>query len=101
MNWQDVIFFALVCGAITTAIGQRKNMDVPTAFLCGALLGIIGIVIVAARKPGLPKAPAGMRAVKCPRCNTVQNIPQGDARFDCYQCHHSFTVKPIPEKHSQ
>jgi hypothetical protein len=33
----------------------------------GAILGIIGLIIVIAEKPGLPAAPHGMRAVKCPQ----------------------------------
>jgi hypothetical protein len=34
----------------------------------------------------LPKAPPGMRAVKCPRCNTVQNIPETRPEYECWQC---------------
>jgi hypothetical protein len=62
------------------------------AFFLGAILGIIGIIIVIAEKPGLPKAPGGMRAVKCTRCNAVQNIHPGQAQFECWQCK---TVIPL------
>jgi hypothetical protein len=102
VSWLPIIVIALICVAICVAIAQRKNLDVPEAVLIGALLGVIGIVIMLIRKPGLPKAPPGMRAVKCPRCNTVQNIPHDDTSYDCYQCHKSVTVKAIlPEKRSR
>jgi hypothetical protein len=59
--------------------------------------GVIGIIIVLIQKPGLPPAPAGMRAIKCPRCNTVQNVPRNitDTEYECWQCHLSFPVKAV------
>lgn len=49
-------------------------------------LGVIGIFIVAIQRANPPKAPQGMRAVWCPRCNAVQNIPNDRATFECWQC---------------
>jgi hypothetical protein len=99
MSLLTVIVFALICAGICVAIAQKKNLDTGESFVLGALLGVIGIVIMLIRKPGLPKAPPGMRAVQCPRCNTVQNIPHDNTRYDCYECHDSVTVKAIlPEK---
>jgi hypothetical protein len=52
----------------------------------GALLGVIGVIIVIVQRPNLPKPPPGMRAVQCPRCNAMQNIPDGQTTFECWQC---------------
>ena len=90
MSWQTIVVAALFCAVISAAIAQHKNLDMPKSFALGALLGVLGIIIVLIRKPGLPKAPAGMRAVQCPRCNTVLNIPRDDTSYDCYQCHDRF-----------
>ena len=45
MTVDTVITFVvvwLICGVISAAIGQRKNLPVGESFLWGALLGIIG-----------------------------------------------------------
>lgn len=76
----------LIIAVITAAIAQRKNLPVGQAFFVGAVLGIIGLIIVLFQTPGLPKAPPGMRAVKCSRCNTVQNIPENQPTYECWQC---------------
>jgi hypothetical protein len=76
LSWSFIIVAGLICGAIAAAIGQKKNRSAGESFVLGAFLGVIGIIIVLVQKPGLPPAPEGMRAVKCPRCNTVQNIPR-------------------------
>lgn len=81
-----LIVFMLIFGAIAAAIGQRKNLPTGSSFALGALLGLIGVVIVICQRPGLPQAPPGMQAVKCPRCNAQQNIPTGAATFECWQC---------------
>jgi hypothetical protein len=86
MNIGTVIVIALICGAIAAVIGQKKNFNVGHSFLLGAVLGVIGILIVAVQRPNLPKPPPGMSAVRCPRCNAVQNIPDGQATFECWQC---------------
>ena len=49
-------------------------------------LGLIGIVIIILLPTELPKAPKGMIAVKCSRCNTVQNVTPSQATFECWQC---------------
>ncbi|MDC8981253.1 hypothetical protein [Mycobacterium marinum] len=77
----------VICGGITAAIAQAKNLrPVWSWFVAGALLGIIGIIIVLCTKSGLPEAPSGMRAVRCPRCNTVQNVPDAQPILQCWQC---------------
>jgi ribosomal protein S27E len=76
----------LACIAICMMIASRKNNSVGGAFFLGAILGVIGIIIAIAQKPGLPAAPRGMRAVQCTRCNAVQNIHQGQPQFECWQC---------------
>ncbi|WP_155766597.1 hypothetical protein [Mycobacterium colombiense] len=86
MSSSLVIVGLLVCGVIAAAIGQSKDRGVFGSFLLGALLGLIGIVIVAILPSGIPKPPPGMRPVRCPRCNTVQNIPEGARSFECWQC---------------
>lgn len=34
-----------------------------------------------------PVAPAGLRAVRCPRCNAEQNVPVNAGSAECWQCH--------------
>lgn len=86
MDIGALVVFWLICGVIAAAIGQKKNLSVGGCFALGAFLSIIGIAIVVAQKPGLPEAPHGMRAVRCPRCNAVQNVPEHQATFECWQC---------------
>jgi hypothetical protein len=81
-----LIVLCLICGGIAALIGQKKNLPVKDSFLYGAFLGIIGIIIVICQKPGLPQAPPGMRAVKCRRCNTAQNVPESQRVYECWQC---------------
>ncbi len=85
-HWLGVIVLCLICGGISALIAQRKNRSIQDAFILGALLGIIGLIIVICQKPGLPQAPPGMRAVKCKRCNTVQNVAQDQRTYECWQC---------------
>lgn len=67
MSWLTIIVVALIlngcaivlCGGICAAIAQKKNLNVRKSFTRGALLGVIGIIIVLKQKPGLPKAPPG------------------------------------------
>ncbi len=104
LNPLTIIVFCLIFGAITAAIGQKKNLPVAESFLLGALLGIIGLIIMIFRRPGLPKAPPGMRAVKCPRCNTVQNIPKTQPEYECWQCkaaHHLRGTAPQSTPNAQ
>ena len=64
----------LICGIITLLIGQKKNMGSIVAFALGALLGVIGIVIMLFLPSQLPKAPKGMYAT-----GMYQSSPEGDA----------------------
>src|ERR1700743_1860513 len=76
----------LICGGIAAIIGQRKNLNVDHSFLLGAVRGVSGLFIVAVQRGTLPKPPPGMRAQRCPRCNAVQNIPESQPTFECWQC---------------
>ena len=78
-----VVQFA--CGWIAAEIAARKDRSFVGFFFVGALLGLIG-VLIAAVISGTPSAPAGMRAITCPRCNARQNIDRNRAAFDCWQC---------------
>jgi hypothetical protein len=86
MSTEAFIIGFLICGGIAALIGQRKHFNVVHSFLLGAILGVIGIGIVAVQRPNLPKPPPGLVAVKCPRCTAVQNIPSIQAQFECWQC---------------
>lgn len=86
MSFGALIVVMLIFGTIAAAIGQKKNQPVGGSFALGALLGFIGVIIVICQKPGLPPAPRGMQAVKCPRCNALQNIPADATSFECWQC---------------
>ena len=82
-----VIVFCLLCGIVAAVIGHLKNLSVAPSFALGAFLGPYGVAKEAgARETGLPKAPAGMRSVKCPCCNAVQNIGETQADYECSQC---------------
>jgi hypothetical protein len=76
----------LICGGVAAIIGQKKNFNVAHSFLLGAVLGVIGVAIVAVQHANLPKPPPGLRAQQCPRCNAVQNVPEGQPTFECWQC---------------
>jgi hypothetical protein len=86
MDWGFWIVVWLICAVIAAVISDRKNLGAGSGFVLGAVLGIIGIIIVACQKPGLPPAPAGFRAVNCTRCNAVQNIHKSQTQFECWQC---------------
>ncbi len=86
MSGGTILFSMIDCGLIAMFIGQKKNIHSFRSFLMGALLGLIGIVIMLFLAKGLPKAPVGMTAVKCSRCNTVSNVPLHQDTFECWQC---------------
>ena len=86
MNLGTVIVICLVFGGISAVIGRAKNRSIGESFVLGAFLGIIELIIVICIKPGLPQAPPGVRAVKCRTCNTVQNIPETQPVYECWQC---------------
>lgn len=86
MSLSTLLVICLIFGAITAAIAQSKHLRPGQWFVAGALLSLIGAVLVICAPSGLPKAPNGMRAVKCRRCNTVQNVPEGQRVYECWQC---------------
>jgi ribosomal protein S27E len=92
MDWGFWIVVWLICAVIGAVISERKNLGAGSGFALGGLLGILGVIIVACQKPGLPPAPAGMRSVKCTRCNAVQNVHASQTQFECWQCR---TVIPL------
>lgn len=86
----------LISAFVAAIISDRKHTGAATGFLMGLILGVFGILIVALWKPGMPPAPGGMRAVKCPRCNAIQNVGLEAPTFDCWQCHLNVTAPPTP-----
>jgi hypothetical protein len=64
MDWGVLVIVWLICAVIAAVVSDRKNLGAGSGFVLGAVLGVIGIIIVACQKPGLPPAPRGMRAVK-------------------------------------
>jgi hypothetical protein len=80
------IIIGLLCAGIAGVIASRKNRSVGEAMFMSLALGLIGLLIVALMRPGEPKAPPGLRAVVCPRCNAQQNVPEGDSTFECWRC---------------
>lgn len=67
MSLETLIVAWLFCGAVSAAIGHAKNRGVGESFLWGALLGLIGVIVVlclptnhaGAAKPGWYADPAG------------------------------------------
>lgn len=90
-----MLFWGLLWGAISAIIGQRKNLSGGESFCWGFFLGLIGLIVVIAKRPGLPAAPPGLCATKCTRCNAVQNIPIQATTFECWQCH---LTTPLPAR---
>ena len=96
-SWPSLIFFCLIFGGITAYIAQKRNLGSPGGwFLFGALLFIVALPMVIFAKPGLPQAPPGMRAVKCTRCNAVQNVPAKQRTYECWQCKASHQILAAP-----
>jgi len=57
LNLETVVLLWLFCAAIAAAIAHTKNRDVGEGFLWGALLGVIGVIVVLCLPPpktGLP-----------------------------------------------
>ena len=82
----------VVCAVIAGMISDRKNNGFVNGFVIGVLLNIFGVIIVMCLKPGCRSRRGVLVAVKCPRCNTVQNVPAGQPQFACWQCH---LVEPV------
>jgi phage FluMu protein Com len=92
-DWTTIFVVVLICAGIGAAITSAKERGPWEGLALGGLLGIIGVVIAACLSKGTPLAPSGMVAVKCPRCNAVQNVTEGQPHYECWQCH---TASPAP-----
>jgi hypothetical protein len=79
-----LIVFWLICGVIAATIGSAKNRNALGRFVLGAVFAP-SVLIVAVLPKLPPKPPEGMRSVQCPRCNAVQNIPDAQPSFECWQ----------------
>lgn len=55
MSVETVVVVWLFCGAVSAAIGNTKNRSIGGSFLWGALLGLIGVIVVLC----LPSNPVG------------------------------------------
>ena len=80
------VIIGIVCGVITAQIASKRNRSVGGFFLLGLILGIIGIIVAVLVPSGEPPAPAGMRAVTCPRCNARRNVDATESHHECWQC---------------
>lgn len=67
-----VVALLVICGGIAAVIGYTKNLGV--------------------QSNGIPKAPPGLQAVRCQTCNAVQNVPEADTTFECWQCKRASSV---------
>lgn len=73
-----------ICGIVCAVIANSKGRSALGWFLVGLLIGFFGVILVAVL-PSEEKAPPGLRAVKCPRCNAAQNVPNC-SQYECWQC---------------
>ena len=58
MNLETVILIWLFCAAVAAAIAHVKNRNVGEGFLWGALLGVIGVIIVLCLSPKSKTSPS-------------------------------------------
>lgn len=93
MTVPDLVVVLVICGAVAAVIARSKNTPVLQAIFVGTLLGPIGVFFVAMSKRGRPAAPPGMRSVKCPRCNAVQNVYDSQQGFQCWQCQQTTNLR--------
>jgi len=99
MRNEDTIFIsfvvlAVLCAGIGAMITSGKNRGAFLGFILGLLLSLIGVVIALLLSAGVPRPPKGMRAVRCARCNTIQNIPESATTCECWQCKLEMRVNP-------
>lgn len=87
MEFVGLLFLWVLMGGVAAIIAQYKNRSLLEGFVLGALCGCFGVIIEALLPRQLPKAPPGMWATKCPRCNAVQNVSLRATTFECWQCH--------------
>ena len=85
-----VFLFAMIFGFIGRSIGERKGRP-EAGFIFGALLGPLGILIIAVG-PDVKAEQAALRAKKCPACKG--SVPD-DAR-KCMHCGEDLTVQLAP-----
>ncbi len=84
---------AIICGFIGRTVGERKGRA-EAGFLFGALLGPIGILIIAVG-PDVKAEQEALRARKCPACKGI--VPD-DAR-KCMHCGEALPiVQPTPKE---
>jgi hypothetical protein len=86
-----IIIVWVICGIVAAKLGEAKNRSFGESFAIGLILGVFGVVIVALLPPGVP---TGMRAVMCPRCNTMQNISGGQSEYECWRCKANIPIPP-------
>jgi DNA-directed RNA polymerase subunit RPC12/RpoP len=99
-----LIVIWLLCAIFGAVIAQQKGRSGVEGFFLGALLGLIGVAIVALlpSEKNLPPVPLGMRSLQCVRCNATQNVPTADYSYECWQCHQiNGTGVPIPTRSLQ
>ena len=84
-----IVIIWLIWGLIAIPVGRPKGRPKGDSFMFGAVLGPLGLLLVAVL-PG--PAPKGMRKVNCPRCNAQQNVPVKDQTFECWQCKQTSTA---------
>jgi len=76
---------SVICLLAAGIIAKRKNRSENLFAVLGLILGPLGVLAAVLVSPGVPE---GMQAVSCPRCNAKQNIPAGEATFECPHCKH-------------
>jgi hypothetical protein len=105
VSLETLIVFWLFCAAISAAIGHAKNRNIGESFLWGALLGVIGVIVVlclptnlaGAAKPGWypdPSGNGGQRYWNGQQWSDLpprpQPAPAGKATaVQCYKCQHT------------
>lgn len=77
-----LLFWVIVFGFLSGAVYQSRGGSFGAGFLLGALLGIIGLLIVAVIKPSPPVRQSQDWTRKCLHC--LQDIPAGAAV--CFHC---------------
>lgn len=80
------LIFLGIFGVASAAIASKKNRSTAGFFLLGFMFPIIGLIVALIIGPGHPPAPAGLRAVTCPRCNASQNVDPKQGSYECWQC---------------
>ncbi|MGE2734541.1 hypothetical protein [Mycolicibacterium vaccae] len=98
MELLGILFLWALMGGVGMVIANAKNRSLIEGFILGGLCGCFGVIVEACLPKQMPKAPHGMRAVSCPRCNAVQNIEMRAPSYECWQCHTrvSTGVQPTP-----